>query len=664
MADDQTTWKLNLDVSDALDSLGQFQSGMSGLGDTESLSGLASKFTEFGLVLGGVAAAVFAIKEAMDGVFEGEQIAAVNQQFETLSENAGIAGDKLKEGLVAAAGGLVDDTSLLQAANKGIVELGNNAKDLDQVMVAARQASAVMGGDVAQNFTQMTQAIASGQTRALRSMGIIIDQKQAYDDYAKSIGVATNELSKEGQQHAIMNALLAKSKDAFEGVDANSKQATNAFEAFKNTLIDLKDIFLLVFEKTLGPALTTFFNNLRNWTGQAKDWMNDNFGQGADQAAAHMKKLQATLPALQAELDKLQKGGDQGFIDKYFGPSKEAQIAKIKNQIVAAEAEINGMKKASADKAKALDNDETSNNEINLEQRRKNQEKFQKELDAIRLKNLQDEMKAATSIQQVDKINEQLEQAEKQQTADKIKKINADQTLSNKQKEALIVQTRKQSQIAIEKMDQDLAAEEQKSLDNYLQESTTTYQGISRAFIAGSQRNKLELQDFGKQGAKVFDSFSQEAVGAFEKMGAGSESAGDAIKDAFFGMIGSVAEQYGTMILLESVWPPNPIGLAAGGALIALGGFLKGQAGGGGGASVSAGVPNTADTGFGTATNQSPTVGSVQSPSQLNSVPQKTVNVTVAGNYYDSNESKQAMMDMLRQATDATDFNYYKVGGQ
>jgi len=397
--DEETNWVLNLDVTDALESLSTFSDGLTAATNGEGLESLMTAFTSAGIALGVVAGAVYAVKEAMDLTFDGEQIEAINAQFDILTEKAGIAGDALKSGLQEASGGLIDDTTLMKDANKAIVELGSNAQQLDQVMTVARQASAVSGGDISQNFEQITQAIASGSTRQLRSMGIIIDQQKAYSDFAKSIGVATNELSKEGQQHAILNAVLEQSKTAFAGIDPNMKEATNAFQAFKATITDLKDIIVVAFEKVAGPTLTNFFNNLRGWTSEAKTYLSANFGTGVEQTAAKTKTLEASLQSLKGKLVDLEfNTGKEGILDKWFGPSKEEKIKKITADIAATESQLNALKEQSATKQIATDNKVQKNNDVNTAKREADLKKFQDEIDKLRSQNLANELKAATTV--------------------------------------------------------------------------------------------------------------------------------------------------------------------------------------------------------------------------------------------------------------------------
>src|SRR3990167_2381775 len=121
-----------------------------------------------------------------DFVKEGEKVQQINRSFESLAKSAGLSGQEIREGLVGAAKGLADDTDIILAANKAIVGLGSQAEKLPQVMELARKATYLFGGDLVQNFEAMNHAIASGNTRALKNMGIMVDAESAVNKYAES----------------------------------------------------------------------------------------------------------------------------------------------------------------------------------------------------------------------------------------------------------------------------------------------------------------------------------------------------------------------------------------------------------------------------------------------------------------------------------------------
>jgi hypothetical protein len=267
------------------------------------MDGAFHLFLEGGILLG----AIEAVKGALETVFDAEAIRATNAQFELLAENAGLVGENLKSGLAQAADGLVDDTDLIRAANKALVAMGSTAKDLPQIMDLARKATAVFGGSVAQNFELMSQAISNGQTRALKNLGIVIDQEEAYRKFAMTLGVSTQELTEAGKQQAIMNAVLAQGDTNFKNVDDALLKNTNSWQQLKVTFEQIKEVATLAFEKLAGPAVHNILSNLGSMAQDAKRAITASLGEGSEQAAAKAEILRSKIMEIKGQLIDLEQ---------------------------------------------------------------------------------------------------------------------------------------------------------------------------------------------------------------------------------------------------------------------------------------------------------------------------------------------------------------------
>src|SRR5258707_6606314 len=103
MADDNISFKLDLDAESFTEAIKEAISHTKELGESEHLGGLISGLTKAGIVAGTVGVAIFALKSTFEAVFDAEKINQTNASFELLAKNAGIAGTELKEGLVKAA---------------------------------------------------------------------------------------------------------------------------------------------------------------------------------------------------------------------------------------------------------------------------------------------------------------------------------------------------------------------------------------------------------------------------------------------------------------------------------------------------------------------------------------------------------------------------------
>jgi len=123
-----------------------------------------------------------------------------------------------------------------------------------------------------------------------------------------------------------------------------------------------------------------------------------------------------------------------------------------------------------------------------------------------------------------------------------------------------------------------------------------------------------------------------------------NENAFAAWGNAFLGIIGDIAIQYGSVMALASIWPFNPAGLAGGIALIALGGALRALSGGGTGANPAVGTGAVGDGGL----NSNPIDGNL---SPINGATQNggQVGITIMGDVFDSEETGMRITDILRE---------------
>jgi hypothetical protein len=299
------------------------------------MDGAFHLFLEGGILLG----AIEAVKGALETVFDAEAIRATNAQFELLAENAGLVGENLKSGLAQAADGLVDDTDLIRAANKALVAMGSTAKDLPQIMDLARKATAVFGGSVAQNFELMSQAISNGQTRALKNLGIVIDQEEAYRKFAMTLGVSTQELTEAGKQQAIMNAVLAQGDTNFKNVDDALLKNTNSWQQLKVTFEQIKEVATLAFEKLAGPAVHNILSNLGSMAQDAKRAITASLGEGSEQAAAKAEILRSKIMEIKGQLIDLEQKKLGHVLD--FTPGlTQSQLQTLPKQLQAYQDEL------------------------------------------------------------------------------------------------------------------------------------------------------------------------------------------------------------------------------------------------------------------------------------------------------------------------------------
>ncbi len=284
---------------------------------SSGFDGLVGGFKKVGIAAVAFGATIYALKTAIDLAFEGEKIRAVENQFNVLTARAGVAGDALQAAFEKAGGGMVDTTDIMISANRALIELGDNARDLPGLFELARKGSQVFGGEVTANFEKLTTAIASGNARSLRSIGIFVDSDTALRSYAKSMGTTVEHLSQFGKQQAILNAVLEKGESAFKGVDLNATRSANAFQKLKVAMADMGDTVKTAFESVFGPTMAKIGEQLASLAQSLNLQMKAKLGNDAEQTAAKMKILSNSIDQLirdeQRLKDQMAKSGEDEF---------------------------------------------------------------------------------------------------------------------------------------------------------------------------------------------------------------------------------------------------------------------------------------------------------------------------------------------------------------
>jgi hypothetical protein len=100
-----------------------------------------------------------------------------------------------------------------------------------QLLEIAAARAKTAGVSTADAFNFLVTGIGRGSTEILDNINILLDNQQVMSDYANSIGVTVEQLSKAERTQAVFNAVVASSRDI---VEANATATTSSAEAFEH----------------------------------------------------------------------------------------------------------------------------------------------------------------------------------------------------------------------------------------------------------------------------------------------------------------------------------------------------------------------------------------------------------------------------------------------
>lgn len=671
MSDSLVKWVLDLDVSKFTENMRKAGDELSKLADDNQLSGLLGTVESVGkgfLAWEGAKIVSELTEKVISAGLEmsklSEEVRAAQKQFEILAQGSGLSAKTLETGLKKVADGLVTDTELLNAASKSVVAIGANAQRLPELFEIARKASATFGGTATENLEKINLAIESGNTRVLRQMGLWFNATDAIKKYAHEHSLQVEQLSEEAKQQAILEAVLDKSKKQYADIDVNQKQLSNNLQRFTTALTEMKEVGAQVFDKYLGPSISHVVDLLQKGTRAAVEFTKSFFdiGQSAEQVDSKMKGITDQIAKLEA------KKSNQSFLFDQYDQARLDGLNKQLQTLQASKKKIVEEDKKDAEQAATAGGIKLTK-EIDPQEQAKAQAKYYEELSKLNEEYVQERIKSANTIQEWDsakaaekvaetqKYDAQLKTLEAQNQANYL--ITSDQKLKMEQ---ALQQEHTQKLLEIDRQYQD---ERIKKEVEFRDKVLKTQDDFGSGWKLASNHATQDVKVFQKGGETAFNSLGSHGKKAFMDIGSGAKSGGDAMKEALYGTLGDVAAAFGEFYLAKGIAevadfnPAGGVHIAEGGALLALAGFLGSQSSGGS-ASSSSDAGGVSGAGPGSSNG----VVNPSSSSSIDTTPQtprKTVTIQVAGPLI-TDETKTRFLEIMRQATDDTDFKYQQIG--
>lgn len=183
--------------------------------------GVSSKsLTALGQAGGIAVAGIVGVTAAIGALGQrGAEVSDVQDAFTSLSGRVNETSDAMLGGLQKATLGTISNFDLMKLANTALGSgLVKSAKDMETLAGGAKLLADRTGGDTAQAFETLTDAIAKGRTATLKQYGVFVDSKVAVEQYAmahkKSVGDLTDSERATALSSAALVALRKELKEA------------------------------------------------------------------------------------------------------------------------------------------------------------------------------------------------------------------------------------------------------------------------------------------------------------------------------------------------------------------------------------------------------------------------------------------------------------------
>lgn len=139
----------------------------------------------------------------------GAQYERIRDAFEMTTGQIGENSTQVLAQLRAESKGMISDTDLMLSANKAIMlNVADSGQEIADLMKVATVRGRAFGLSAQQAFEDIVTGIGRASPRILDNIGIIAYGQKVFEDYAASIGKATDELDDMEKKQALLNLAL------------------------------------------------------------------------------------------------------------------------------------------------------------------------------------------------------------------------------------------------------------------------------------------------------------------------------------------------------------------------------------------------------------------------------------------------------------------------
>jgi len=236
---------------------------------SKAISGISSHVFNLKNALLGLAGGFGAVK-LIDTAVEVEE---VENSFNNLSK--AIGGPKAAlEGLRKGVSDTVSDMELMRLGNEALMKgVASSATEMEYLATVAHELGKAIGFEAAPALDQLISGLASKNARSLRSLGIIVDNTEAEEKYAKALGTTREKLTESAKDMAFRNEVFEKASKIMQDMGPEVKTLGDAWGGFKAQLANLGQDIL----RDMTPMLRDAFNDMIKFVKDNRDAVRDFF---------------------------------------------------------------------------------------------------------------------------------------------------------------------------------------------------------------------------------------------------------------------------------------------------------------------------------------------------------------------------------------------------
>lgn len=237
----------------------------------------------------GIGAGVAAVGAGMGKLFvDALPLEGIGDAFEGLTKDFEGGSDAMLKAMQEGSLGMVNQMDLMKSFNSAAQLVGIDfAQQLPDAMQYLSKVSAATGEDMGYMIDSIVRGVGRMSPMILDNLGIQVDMTAANEEYAESLGITVDEMTKSQQQTALMNQVMTKLKENTADMPEVAGTAMQKWEAFKTTMTDTKNEIGLKLIPVFMPLLETLGELARKYLPMV-----------IDKVDAFLKPLQWMIEAL------------------------------------------------------------------------------------------------------------------------------------------------------------------------------------------------------------------------------------------------------------------------------------------------------------------------------------------------------------------------------
>jgi len=180
------------------------------------------------------------IRQLMEFVSAASKVESMQRAFNTMSGgvgNATIAMNKLK----VATNNTMSQFDLFQQANNAmILGVSKNSDEMAMMFDVAQRLGRALGRDTRSSVESLITGIGRQSRLMLDNIGLVIKAEEAYEAYAKELGVAADELTDADKKQAFLNETMRAARVAVKGLGEEIISTQDKIDELSSSWDDLK----------------------------------------------------------------------------------------------------------------------------------------------------------------------------------------------------------------------------------------------------------------------------------------------------------------------------------------------------------------------------------------------------------------------------------------